>query len=118
MLSDELQEFLKEMFPKEAKRKVFSPEMKFFKNFGLDEKEVKGFLEIFIKRFNVRISENFSMEERFRLDEEGNWFDAIRFLVFLIPNIIEMIINWDKLEESNDLSFGESDKAIKKGVLE
>lgn len=118
MLSNELQNFLKEMFPKEAKRKIFTSEMKLFKDFGLENDEIEVFLKIYSNRFNVTISPNFSMENRFDVDKEGTWLEAIKTLILLVPYLILWFFGYYKSEEFKDLSFKELDEAIKKGVLE
>ena len=104
MLSEELQQFLRKEFPYEARRMVFTPEMKLYKNFKMEGEDLDDFIIHFIERFNVKIAETFNYEERFY--PEG-------------ISIMELIRNLflgkkQEREERKDLSFAELDEAIKK----
>ena len=108
MLSEELQQFLRKEFPYEARRMVFTPEMKLYKNFKMEGEDLDDFIIHFIERFNVKIAETFNYEERFY--PEG-------------ISIVELIRNLflgkkQEREEHKDLSFAELDEAIKNGILE
>lgn len=117
MLSNELQEFLKEMFPKEAKRIVFTPEMKLYQNFKMAGDDVEEFLLCFMKRFNVKLGESFNFQERFYL-EYDSLSDYLLLPFTAIKRLVSAISGIALKEEKKDLTFAELDEAIQAGVLE
>ncbi|GIM56583.1 hypothetical protein CAPN006_09770 [Capnocytophaga canimorsus] len=119
MLSNELQEFLKKEFPYEARKMIFTPEMKLYKDFKMEGEDVEDFLFRFIKRFNVKIGENFDFKERFYLEFEGSSIERLLLPFTFIAKLIAILLfGQPKRDERKDLSFRELDEAIKRGVLE
>lgn len=108
MLSEELQQFLRKEFPYKARKMVFTPEMKVYRDFKLEGEDLEDFVCHFMDRFNVKISENFNYDERF-YPEGISMIELIRYL-FLGKKL--------EREERKDLSLAELEEAIKKGVLE
>ncbi|GET46683.1 DUF1493 family protein [Capnocytophaga felis] len=119
MLSNELQEFLKEQFPYDAQKMIFTPEMKLYKDFKMVGEDVEDFLLDFTKTFNVKLGDNFNFKERFYLEFEGSLIERLLLPFTFIQKLINIsLFESPKEDERKDLSFAELDRAIKTGVLE
>lgn len=114
MIDNKLQKFLeKELLSKWSKRIIFTPDMKLYKDFGLEGEDAEDFLLHFTKEFNIAFSEDFNFSDRFYLEyEEG-------FMKNLFAPFISVfnLLNNKKSPILKDLSIAELQEAIKTGIL-
>lgn len=114
MIDHKLQLFLeKELLSKWSKRIIFTPDMKLYKDFGLEGEDAEDFLLHFTKEFNITFSDKFNFSDRFYLEYEEGFMKNL-FAPFIA---VFYLLNNKKAPILKDLSIAELQEAIKTGVL-
>ncbi|WP_185145293.1 DUF1493 family protein [Apibacter muscae] len=114
MIDNKLQLFLeKELLTKWSKKIIFTPQMKLYKDFGLEGEDAEDFLLHFTKEFKVNFDDKFNFRDRFYLEFEEGFIKNL-FAPFI--SIFSFVTN-KKAPKLKDLSIGELQEAINTGVL-
>jgi hypothetical protein len=114
MVDNRLQLFLeKELLSKWSKKIIFTPDMKLYKNFGLEGEDAEDFLLHFTKEFNITFSKDFNFKDRFYLEYEEGFIKNL-FAPFIAAF---NLLNNKKTPILKDLSIAELQEAINTGIL-